>query len=163
MAREVIKPFSSAAILEQTRARTHVHPVSRRPTTLSQIDVTDPAYWDDPAYAHQVIGRRLGEFNSTTIAVIMDEARHACESCGKSNALHAHHILPLGIARKHFSHIAPSILAHFANCQILCAKCHVDLHRVAYDQSHYQMVASGLLYAVESSIRLVIVKHNKRF
>ncbi len=163
MARELFSPFSSAQVLEQTRARTHVVHGSASLLAEQQIDVTDPNFWDDPAYAHQVKGRRLGEFNRSTIGVAMVDARYACEKCGKAHILNAHHILPLGIARKDFSHIPPIYLAHFANCQIVCEGCHYDIHRVPFDFEYFEAMAQGLLNAVSTNLQEVFRVHRIRY
>lgn len=158
------RTYDLTSVLSRDKSRAYEHAHRLTPSTSADAAATDEELhkWDSPEYAYQVQGRRLGEFSAATIKAAMDIVGHVCERCGHSGDLKAHHILPLGIAKKYFSHIAPVILAHFANCQILCHDCHVAVHKEAHDLGYYHMVCQGLLYAVSGSIEVMIATDRLR-
>lgn len=127
------------------------------------VNPEDPHFWDDPAYGAMVHGRRLGEFSQATIQDAMTMAGHRCESCGSPKNLHAHHLLPLGIAQRLFSHIPPLFLSHFANCQILCASCHHKEHSRPRGVEEYARFADALILAVQSHAEIILATHRRRY
>ena len=84
-------------------------------------------------------GREGYEFNLGLKKYALERANYRCEMCGRKgtrqNPLEVHHRVAIWFA-KQYPFIAPAVITHIANAQVLCHECHTQHHQEATAETY---------------------------
>lgn len=75
------------------------------------------------------MSRNGKEFPSYVIEYAYRKYDCKCSRCGGQSDLEVHHILPLWVAAEYFPSLAAWVLKDAANAELVCGKCHDEIHR----------------------------------
>lgn len=89
------------------------------------------------------------EFDKGVKKYAIEKAGYRCQRCGckptKENRLEVHHALPIVAVIKEFPFIAPEIVKHISNAEVLCRDCHINEVHGDMNENDWQFLAHALI------------------
>ena len=109
-------------------------------------------------------GRQGYEFDFGVKKYALERANYRCEVCGtkgtRKNRLEVHHKIAIWVA-KQYPFIAPVVIKHIANAQVLCHDCHVKHHQEHTTPEDYEEIIQEVLETYAGTIIYMVKKVNE--
>ena len=99
--------------------------------------------------------RVIYEFDVDTVGLALLRANHRCEHCGRtkkalrradeSDMFEIHHILWIEHAFRFYPNLRPETVGSLMNAQVLCCKCHQEIHKKGLSEDQITALAEHLI------------------